>query len=296
MEERHSKSSEEIDLLYFLRPVNNGIKRAGRAFSYYILLLKKNLLLFFSIIMLITLAGFLLRYVIKPGYQTNAIFNSRFVPAKYCAMLIATLNRFKDDGNLPVLGRELGIPVEAANTICSIKFLPLYDSLALKSRDTSLSLFNIQMVLSSMQYLDTIQKGLINYFETSPFILRRKEIKIRSLTAMKLSIIEKLKSLDSLKKIVNNSITPRSQGQGIILGEPINPISIYQAETDYFRDQLKIEEQLYNTDNIEILQPFIKLRYYNHPDYQKFLIYSFLGSVIIALFMLPFVGQKPKSN
>ena len=294
MEEKKPASSAEIDLLYFLKPLNNGIKSVGKTIRYYFLLWKNNLVLFFSIVILITLMGFSMRYVIKPAYQTTGFFISNFLPAKYCEILISNINGLQKEQNFSALSKELNIPVDAAGTIKSIKLSHVPDTFAFDNRDTTISLFSIQMVLTNMDHLDTIQKGVINYLETTPYAMRRKNAKMKTLTAMRQSIIEKLKSLDSLKQIVNNSITPRSQGQGIILGEPVNPIPVYQAEMSYYRDQLRIEEQLFSIDNIEVLQPFFKTNYYNYPNFQKYLIYSFLLSIIIATLTVLLIGKRPK--
>ena len=104
----------------------------------------------------------------------------------------------------------------------------------------------------------------------------------------------KLQSLDSLKKIVNSSIIPRSEGKGIILGEPVDPVSVYQAEIGYFREQLSIDQALATIDNIEIIQPFLKSNQTNYPQYNRLMKIFFLASLIIAGLAVLIFGKRPK--
>ena len=98
----------------------------------------------------------------------------------------------------------------------------------------------------------------------------------------------------SLKQIVNSSIVPRSEGKGIILGEPIDPVSIYQAEMAYYKEQLNIDQALATIDNIEVIQPFLRINHYNYPNYNLYFLYFFLLSLAVAGFTVLQFGKNPK--
>ena len=168
------------------------------------------------------------------------------------------------------------------------------DTFLIDRRDSTLSLFKITLTLKSIQHLDTIQWGLVNYLENNDYAIKRKEARRRALQALKENLDRKLQSLDSLKKIVNSSIIPRSEGRGIILGEPIDPVSVYQAEISYFREQLNIDQALATIDNIEIIQPFLGLDHTNYPRYNRLLMWYFLGSLVVASLIVFLFGRKPK--
>ena len=89
---------------------------------------------------------------------------------------------------------------------------------------------------------------------------------------------------------------PRSQGQGIILGEPINPVNVVQAEVNYLREQLYIEQELSTMDNIEVLQPFFKLNDYNYPDFTRLMLYSFILALFIAGILTPVLSRRIKNR
>lgn len=293
MEERQSPASPEIDLSYFFRPLGKVFKGIGRGIENYYLRIVNNGLLFGAVIVIITTAAYCLRYVIKPAYRTEGIFMSRVLPGKYCETLIKNLNKLKGQANLPLLARELKISTTAAGTIRYVELSKIQDTIAIDDRDTSITVFTVELTLSNTQYLDSIQIGIVNYLENVPYAIKRKEAKAKTLAALKQSFNTKLVGLDSLKKLVSQSVVPRSEGKGIILGEPINPVSVYQAEVNYFREQLKVDEELELIDNIEIIQPFFKLNATNTPNYTLILIEGFLASLIATLIITPLFGKKP---
>jgi len=297
MEEKQSRSSEEIDLLYFLRPVTNGMKKIARAGENYVQLLFNNKIIFFLILFIITASAYSLRFIIPPAFQTDGIFVSHTLSGKYCGMMIQSLNELTGGEDIPVLAGQLKVSPVVAAEIQSIKLLPLADTSALGKRDTVPSFFRVSLVIGQMENIDSIQRGIMSYLESSEYAKKRKEARIRTLEAIRENLLIKTKSLDSVKEIVNSSIIPRSKGQGIILGEPINPVTIYQAEMAYYQDRLRVDESLATIDNIEVIQPFLKKIRPNYPDYNKFVIKGFLVALVIALILTPVIGKKkPKAR
>ena len=100
-------------------------------------------------------------------------------------------------------------------------------------------------------------------------------------------------SLDSLAPIVNSSVIPRSKGQGIILGQPIDPVNVYKAQDSVFRQRVKIETELTNMDNVEIVQPFLKLNEPNFPKFGCSTLCFIGGGLVLAFFLTPALGRKP---
>jgi hypothetical protein len=293
--ERKPNTSEEIDLLYFFRPVSNALKKLFAFIRNYIRLLAHNIFLFGAILVLGAIGGYCLRYFIPPAYMTNGIFISKMLPARYCTTLISNLNELRKPGNIPLLANELKISTDAAWQIQGIiADASPKDTFALEKRDSSMSLFKITLIMHDMKHIGEIQRGLIGYLENNPYIRARKDARKKNIEVQIRELDIKLKSLDSLRRIVTSSVIPRSQGQGIILGEPINPVSVYQAEVAYLRERLNMEERLSTMDNIEILQPFFKLNEYNFPDYDKKMKYAFAASFLFALAVIPLIGRRPR--
>lgn len=293
MTEPQQANTAEIDLYHFFKPLITGIKKLGAGIFFIYRKFKRNVISFALIVFLVTAAGYSLRYILQPAYETQGIFVSNILPAKYCSLMLANLNKLKGDKNMELLSQQLRINTDAAGDIQSIRLVAMRDTFRIDKKDSTLSLFRITLVLKTMQHLDTIQQALINYLENNEYTMKRKEAKKTALEALKATLNFKIQSLDSLKKIVNSSIIPRGEGKGIILGEPIDPVSIYQAEMTYYREQLNIDQALATIDNIEIIQPFLKINQTNYPHFNRLLIYFFASSLVLAALVVLFFGKNP---
>jgi len=298
MEETPRKASEEIDLLYFFRPLINGFKNMAVSLGKYSEVLLKNIFLFSVIVILITAAGYCLRYVMQPAYQTKGIFISHVMPSAFCAKVIKNLDKLRGGSNTPVLASQLNISQAAAGSIYGIRADSIKERFVMqkKDKDSAIVVFEITLVLSEIKYVDSIQTGIVSYLENNPYSITRKAAKIQQLKSLKSLLDIKLRGLDSLKQIINSSIVPRSQGQGIILGEPINPINVVQTEVNYLREQGYIDQELSTMDNIEVLQPFFKLNDYNYPDFNRLMLYSFILALLIAGILAPVLGSGIKNR
>lgn len=293
--ERKPTTTEEIDLLYFFRPVGHALKKMAGYVFYFVRKLARNMLLFGGILVAGAIGGYCLRYFIAPAYKTDGMFLSKMLPARYCTALIGNLNELRKPGNIPLLAQQLNISTDAAWQIQGIiTDASPRDTFTLERKDSSMSLFRVTLIMHDMKHIEEIQRGLVGYLENNPYIRSRKEARKKNIETQVRELDIRLKSLDSLRQLVNNSVVPRSQGQGIILGEPINPVSVYQAEVAYLRDRLNLEEKLATIENIEVLQPFFKLNEHNYPDYDKKMKYAFAASFLFALAVVAIWGRKPK--
>jgi len=296
MEKKPLNSSEEIDLLYFFRPVTNAAKAATNWGVSYVKLLAHNRYLFVAILVLGSIAGYCLRFVIPPSYKTDGLFVSGMIPGRYCVRLLNSLNELRRPGNIPVLAKELNISTDAAWEIRNILAeASARDTFIIEKKDSSMSVFKITLVMSKMDHIEEVQRGLVNYLVNNDYVRKRVEARRNNMRIQIANLDSTIRSLDSLRTLVNSSVVPRSQGQGIILGEPINPVSIYQAEVNYLRDRLYMQERLALGDHIEVLQPFFKLNEYNNPNYDKLMNYAFAASFLFGLLVVALIGRRPKA-
>jgi hypothetical protein len=288
------QNSAEIDLFYFFKPLAVGLKKLGGLLIFAFRKVITNFLAFSIIILLITLAGYSLRYIIKPAYETQGIFVSNTIPGKYCVLLLENLQKLKGEKNISLLSQKIKISEEAASDIQSMTMTTRRDTFLIDRRDSLITLLKVTLILKSVEHLDSIQWAFVNYLENNEYALKRKEARRKALLSLKETLNNKLESLDSLKKLVNSSIVPRSEGKGIILGEPIDPVSVYQAEVAYYREQLNIDQSLATIDNIEVIQPFLKSNQTNYPRYNRLMTMFFLASLIIAGLVVLIFGKRPK--
>lgn len=293
MTDKTPNNPAEIDLLYFFRPFGKGIIKIWNALVYSFRKVFYNKILFAAVVLITTIAGYSLRFLIPPAFQTQGIFVSNVLSGKFCSVLLKNLNSLKSEENKPELAVRLGLSLDATLDISSITLKNMRDTFTLEKRDTALSVFTVTLVLKRMDHLDSIQWALVNYLENNEFAVKRKQARRNALEKLRETLSTKLESLDSLKQIVNSSIIPRSEGRGIILGEPVNPVSVYQAEIAYYKEQLAIDEALATIDNIEIIQPFFKINRPNHPRYNYMMAVSFVIGLFLAFIVVLWLGKKP---
>jgi hypothetical protein len=297
-EDRHQAGSPEIDLLYFLRPVGNFFRGVANAIAGYFRLLAHNKLTFAIIWIAVTVAGYSLRYILPKGYETEGVFISHGLPIKFCDEIITNVNKYSGGKNkTSLLSQRLAISPKAAASISSIKMEPMIDSFFVGKRDSimgvPMAMFRIRLVTKDTGFIDEIQAGLVGLLENNEYSTKRRQSRKAALISLKDQLAIKMQTLDSVSNLVNSSIMPRGSGQGIVLGEPISPVSVYQAQLDYFRERTRIDEELAIIKNIEVLSPFFKISYSNFPRFDILLMQFFLFGLAAALLITPFIGRRP---
>jgi hypothetical protein len=291
--ENQNYSSEEIDLLSFFKPLTRGLKKINISVDKYFYQLKRNILLFASIFIIISLGGYFSKYFIHRYYKISAVFVSYNLPANFCSEMLTDLQPLISSGlNMDLLKEQLHIDNNSAKSIKSISTYPLDSLLLLDKRDTTGAAFKITLELSDDNDILQIQNGLKSYLENNEFSLKRKEAKRRTLEAIRTDLLGRITDLDSLKFLLSKSVIPQSNGQGIILGQPVSPIQAYQVQQDYYKQEKEIEEKLTLLQNIEIVQPFLKINSPNYPNFQKYFLISMIIGLILALLLTPFFGKR----
>lgn len=293
MESQFPKKTEEIDLVYFFRPIGQAGRLAIRTLSKWWATIKRNWVTGIIMVLIFVGLGFSARFIVPKRYQTSAILLTHEIPADLCIIELSNLNQtINSEEDFSLLSKQLQISDKNASGIAFISAEKIPDINFSNDKDTSSQLFAVTLRIKNPEILDSVQTGIVQFLENNEYSRKRKEAKRVTLNKLKVDLEKKVGSLDSLKSVVNNSIAPRSQGQGIILGQPIDPVSIYQAEVAYFKEQLKINEDLATLDNIEIIQPFIKVKKSNYPNFNRILLYSFLLGVIAAFLVILAVKKK----
>jgi hypothetical protein len=272
MEPSSNTNPEEIDIISLLRSI-------GQVFKTLIKIILKNWLIITAIMVVFVGLGYFSRYILPKKYDTDAIILTHEVPAEVCIMQLQNLNKLihnKED--FALLANRLRISREDAEEIANLSA----EKIAGEHQDSSGQFFTIHLRITDKTVLDTVQAGIIHFLENNQYSAIRKETKRASLNKLKLNLEKNIQSLDSLKTALSTGIIPKNYGQGIILGEPINPVSIYQADVALFKEQLKIYENLERLDNIEIIQPFIKIEKSNYFNFNRIILYSLLCGLIMA--------------
>ncbi|HEX4957475.1 MAG TPA: hypothetical protein VFV46_04805 [Lacibacter sp.] len=290
------KQNEEIDLIYFFRPVGNLFSAIGRGIASWFNAIATNFRIVLYCVLLFGLLGFASRFVLNKRYKTDGIFLSRVLTSGISQNIIRDLN--KNIGvkeNLKVVTQKLNLNEKEAGGIVSIKMKDMSDTLRLNNDDSLATMLRITLIVKDTSLIEKVQKGIIELFENNEYALKRKQIRLDNLIELKKNLDSKIISLDTLKNIVSNSIIPKSQGQGnVFLGEPINPVSVYEREISYFREQLFLNEQIKNINSFEIIRPFTKIYKPNSPDFLLIQLIALGAGLLLGFICAPLMAKKSK--
>ncbi len=218
-------------------------------------------------------------FLMKPIYTTHIAISSKRLDNDHCSMLIQTLEDLNDHKeNVDVVAQKLNITTEMAREIKNIEFEEYNSKMGKRFKD-SVSVyapFKVLVKVYNNGILDSLEKGIVSYLENNEYALKRKKISEEGLQLLRVDINKEITSLDSLKKIVNKSIVPQSTGTGIILGQPINPVDVYQKAIDLFSNKLNVQEKLALNNSIEVLESFTK---FTKPTWPKLWLNILLGAI-----------------
>ena len=281
--------SQEIDLKEIFGPFFRVIATLKRGIHSYGQRLIKTKWWILGFMVLVLVAMLLLRSVIPRYYSTKAIFVSHTLDATICSSILGSLSELaNNEKNVDVLSRTLNIPASSASSIYSIQAEVMTDTLYLRKYDSFPSVFTVRLIVDDNRTIPSIQTGIQHYLENNEYAAKRKKARINMLELQNSSYESKLKSLDSLREIVNNSVQPRSTGTGIILGEPIDPVSVYKAQDSFYKDLLRNQEKIALSENIEVIQPFLEPAHSNYPNFLRLLLLVLSASLLVALLIFPF--------
>jgi len=254
------KKQEDLDMLYVLRSIKNGILNIFRSiiavFEFSIKNIK-TLLLFIVVFTALFLGIFFLQ---KPYYTSTLSISHIRVENDYCYQMITNLNGYIDNKSNYGLAQQLGLDPRMAEKIISIKYLSLNENIAIRFTDSvSVMLpFKVKVEVYDNSILDSLQNKILNYLETNEYAQTRKELEKLSLEKTEKRIDTELVEIDSLKRLVNKGIIPRSTGIGIILGEPIDPISVYKRGMELYEKKLLISKKKQLNNSFELMVGFTK--------------------------------------
>lgn len=248
-----NNSKDEIDLISVFSTIkkafSNLINKTYSLFQYSILHIK-----FLSIYILIGAAtGYGLFKLSPMVYESDLTLSHKRMTNGQCLDIINNLSqsaKTKEE-----LAKKLNIDLNTAKKIKSIYYKPLNNSSANDSL-LKLSDFKIEVKVYDKNILDSLEPKIISFLESNEYAAKRKEMNRLYLEKLEDRIKNQIISIDSLRKIVDKSIIPKSLGNGIIMGESIDPVKVYQESLHLYQSQLKIENDKELNNSFEVVVGF----------------------------------------
>lgn len=270
---------EDLDIISLIKSVNNGI---NSFFQRVLWVFQFSLKHFFMLLLFVCLGIGLftgLYFLKKPVYKSAMSLSHTRVENDYCYQMIKNLDNSIDGETNDKLAAELGLNPELAKQIISLEYFPLNENISRRFADSVRVLlpFKIVAEVYDTSVLDSLQKCLFNYLEYNDYAQKLKKLDDEALLLTQKRLANDIHSIDSLKSIVERAIIPRSQGNGIILGEPINPVDIYRESVSLFEKQIFVTKALKSNDTFEIRVGFPKFT--KRSDVSP-LVYGIIGIVL----------------
>jgi hypothetical protein len=172
-------------------------------------------------------------YLSKPTYyRVSMVVQFNELTKKTYAEMIDQLNLLVSRGTKnKALGEELGIPQSTASEIIAMRSMNMNGDLL--SADTSTRVYQTFKVLvdvSDIKELGSIQASLLNYFNNSPYLKRKREEQIKLYTNRIKFIDLELEKLDSLKTEYNRFLAT-SKISATFYNNAFDPADIYDQST-----------------------------------------------------------------
>jgi hypothetical protein len=276
MAEQRISNQNEINLTPYVKKVLAGIQKVSTKTSSWIDAAFKRPKIVIASVLFGLIAMTSLFYVSIPVYKTDLVIYSNYFNNDYCAEMIGVLEKLAEEDNSVMLAEKLNLSEDFARHIESVSFQnfnPKFKKIFKDSIAEGVP-FRIEVLVSENKILDSLQQGLISYLENNEYAFIRKQITERNLLVLNDKLKSEQLKLDSLKIVIAQSIIPRGSGNGIIYGEPLNPVDIYREAISLFEKELNIYQQLTLLKNIELIQGFTK---YNKPYRPKLWINLLIG-------------------
>ncbi len=297
MDEKHQtqEKSEEVDfeplIAWFLAQMN----RISNGFRY----LKSSIVKHISIVLVFFFLG---------GISGIGIYF--FAPKKYISHLqlftkdtdnqtnkglVELLGKLADDKSYGSLAQGLGISLDAAIEIYDFKYLD-HAKKELAEKDTVVEKrqFFIEIETSSNELLPKYQQAIVSWIENQPFTTELRNKRTNIIKAKITQLKSELIRLDNLKTIVERSIEPRGKSDGLVYGEPINPVAIFQQYENTYDHLIYKQEELKTLKSVKVVSGFTPNEKPIFPRIRHIIFFAIGGLLLGILYAL--FKYKPVSE
>lgn len=246
-------TKEEIDLIYILRSVKNSFS------NFFTWVLNTTLKKFLIVILFAGIGasiGFLMFTVKKPMYVSDLTINHTRFDNDQCFELINNLTKL--NGKEKQLSKVLKMDEKMLLEVKSISYEPLNARVTKIFNDSTKVMlpFKVYVEVYDPSVLDSLQNSLMNYLESNEYGVKRKQLQEDYLTKYSAKIKNEILAVDTLKRLVNQSIIHKNMGNGVVIDEPIDPVRISQRTIELCNAELKIEELKELNSSFELMVGF----------------------------------------
>lgn len=200
--------------------------------------------------------GWLLSFILPSFYEVNMTLEVSAVNNEVSYELIQNLNSLVKNSSAEFAGQKLDADPLALEDVFSIEMQNMLSNIDIEDSIVNGAPFRIRAILWNQEHVQDLQALIVNYLESNPYSLKRKNLELNRTENMVNKIIDEQKEVDSLKNIAANSLLIRGQGTGLIYGQPLDPINIYREAITLFQRQQELEIRKVLIDNVQVVTGF----------------------------------------
>lgn len=289
------KKQEDIDLLYVFKGFKNGIVYFFKSIKWLIDYSIKKIVPISVFIILLSSLSLSLYFLTTPYYKSDMSISHIRFENDYCFEMVKDLGSYIDGNDNSTLSKVLAISPKYAKEIKSIKYIPLNLNIARRYADSSSVIlpFKVEVEIYDNEILDTLQKSILNYLESNEYATKIKELDEELLNKTEQRLKKEISSIDSLKTIVDQSIIPRGTGNGIVFGEPVDPVSVYKQSMEMHEKEVRLNKQKKLNNSFEVRVGFTKSAKKASKGKLVYILSGILAGYIVGLF---YVLRKKTKN
>ncbi len=280
---------EEIDLLFILRSLKQGIAGLFNGILRLIDFSVRNIVVLAAFVLVAAGIGLGISYKMRPYYKSELSISHNRLDNYYCAIMIENLNFMIDPGSdNEALAKTLHMDKKDAKEIRQLIYKPLNTNVAKQYSDSLKVLipFKVEAEVYSNSVLPALQKGIMDYLESNEHAQRIKEIEMKSLEKIESKIQDEVKEIDSLKQIVNQSIVTRGTGNGVVYGEAVDPVPIYNRGMLSYERLIGINTRKIMNNSFEVMVGFNASYIVSHSRQWYILMGGLAGYLAGLLFLM----------
>jgi hypothetical protein len=266
--QKHSTSSDEIDLVELLAKTVISIKRN-----------LKPILLGITAGIIGGLGYFLLA---PKDYESQMLISSDILTESYSKILVSDLNKLIVEKNPAAISSKLQLSENQSSSLVEIEIKSSIEkSEFIKEQEKNYLTIICQSEDNTLW--PNLQKGLINFFESNDFVKTRVEHRRKYITQIVEKIDKELIDLNELKARITNGQMTQSSKDNLVL---FDPTTVNSKILELNKEKINLQNSLETVNSIQLVEGFTVFEKPANPRlYISLATGAGLGLVIVTLLL-----------
>jgi hypothetical protein len=274
-------TGQEVDFEPLIAWFLNKINALGRFLKLVLLSFVSHWKILTTLFLVGFAAGVAVYFTAEKVYLSKALIRVSDISNKTCYNAVQILGELIEDESYQTVAEVLNIDLDQAEALEAISYINIYGQ-GVKQGDTIAENqdFFIQLETTNKNGFSLYEASLVQYLNglplTSEEFNKRRNLISQDLENLQYQLLE----LDSLKKTVEQSFEYQRKGNGLIFGQPINPIVVHKESERVHSAMVRLEQELKIVKSIKLVIPFIKN---DKPIFPRFRHIAMVSGIFLIL-------------